>query len=445
MGPKALGAPPWLRLCLALAAAVASSLSVLWLYATTTDLSRETVPLSSVPRWTSSWSAALQVDQDEGVRITTNVPPDVKPLLPMMTNQGAPLGTTSIPRPSPTPSVPLPPHTPPSSKQSTRLNRLQPAETSQRPCNTSLQRRGRWVPRVQADPTLQLFGLPLPLWYLPADPRCDFPIVRPQQACQCLHKVAFIGDSITMGFFQIFAEYVTQKEDIILRRNVSRAEDTKDCFGGPLYDPTGHIRYKPCIPLMEPHIYAPACDLHAHYMRVNKYMPGKDGTERELRRHLAGLAAVDTAPIDVVVLNFGLHHMVAWSDRILAAYPGFVRRALEVALSAAPAASVLWLGITAQHAAKKPPQWRQLQSNDRVRQFNSAAFQAVDELRSTLGDSSRLASWDVLPLTEPTEADALSWDGVHYVRHLNTMRTLILLSHLAEPHQRCWASRGRSD
>lgn len=57
-----------------------------------------------------------------------------------------------------------------------------------------------------------------------------------------------------------------------------------------------------------------------------------------------------------------------------------MRRALEVALDAAPAASVLWLGITAQHAAKKPPQWRNLQSNERVQQFNDAAFKAVDEV-----------------------------------------------------------------
>lgn len=61
------------------------------------------------------------------------------------------------------------------------------------------------------------------------------------------------------------------------------------------------------------------CGLHVHYLRVNKYMPGKDGTERELRRFLLGLAAADPAPIDLVLLNFGLHHMVAWNDRILGA------------------------------------------------------------------------------------------------------------------------------
>ena len=40
-------------------------------------------------------------------------------------------------------------------------------------------------------------------------------------------------------------------------------------------------------------------------------------------------------------------------------------------------------------------------------------------------------------MTQPEAANAMSWDGVHYVRHMNTMRSLILLNRLAEPQQIC--------
>ena len=60
------------------------------------------------------------------------------------------------------------------------------------------------------------------------------------------------------------------------------------------------------------------CGLRVHYMRINKYMPGKDGTEKELGKFLGHLNAADPQrPTDVVVVNFGLHHMVAWNERIL--------------------------------------------------------------------------------------------------------------------------------
>eukprot|EP00667_Euglena_gracilis_P010315 EG_transcript_10509 len=438
MGPKPAGPPRPPRLCLAAAAVALSGLPLLYAAAPLAGGAPSPPRHHAVPP--PAVRAAAEVEDDLRVIITTNVAADIKPLLLMPAGKWdvrVPhrVATPSPPRPSPEAGHPA--------QTLHKPERDGPAAISRTPCPQPLQRRGRWGPRRQTTPALQLFRLPLQQWYRPEDPQCDFMLVEPAQACQCLHKVAFVGDSITMGFFQIFAEYLSQQENIILRRNVSAAEDTKDCFGGPLYDPTGHIRYKPCIPLMENRIHATGCGLHVHYLRVNKYMPGKDGTERELRRFLLGLAAADPAPIDLVLLNFGLHHMVAWNDRILASYPGFVRRALEVALDAAPAASVLWLGITAQHAAKKPPQWRNLQSNERVRQFNDAAFKAVDELRVAVrATATRLAAWDVLPMTETPEADAMSWDGVHYVRHLNTMRTLILLSHLSEPQQRCRSTAG---
>eukprot|EP00906_Rhabdomonas_costata_P035183 RCo049447 len=297
--------------------------------------------------------------------------------------------------------------------------------------------RGVWVPRAFAEKPWGLFGLPPRLWFRPLQAGCDYRPVSPQEACRCLHKVGFIGDSITLGLAQIFAEFVTQNERIILRKNISREEDKKDCFAAPLYDNTGHIRYKPCLPLMENFMYDKSCDLHVHYLRVNKWVPGVSGTQRELKQFLARLKGVDSSPIDLLYINFGLHHMVAWPDRVLSAYLACVQRAMEILLEATEGqgTKLVWAGITAQHVAKKPPEWRRLQANSRVQAYNNASFKLLrDVLRLP---HPRVDLWDPFGMTAPEAADAMSWDGVHYVRHLNTMRTQVLLNRLFEPRQRC--------
>eukprot|EP00996_Jenningsia_fusiforme_P001035 NODE_1945_length_1347_cov_39.423729_g1762_i0.p1 GENE.NODE_1945_length_1347_cov_39.423729_g1762_i0~~NODE_1945_length_1347_cov_39.423729_g1762_i0.p1 ORF type:complete len:394 (-),score=46.05 NODE_1945_length_1347_cov_39.423729_g1762_i0:50-1231(-) len=292
---------------------------------------------------------------------------------------------------------------------------------------------GSWVARSHSSPPFSLFGLPMPYWSQAGSSlnsigrNCDFRVIPPEEACARLSKVAFIGDSITMGFAQVFAEYLTQREDIILKSSAS-AIDAPDCFSGPLYDSTGHIRYKPCLPIMEPLMHDPKCEIRVHYLRVNRWTPGKDGSAVEMRRFLEDLHSRDGGkPIDLIFINFGLHHMTTWAARALTAYSSSVRSAIqELCRHSTPGVTVaVWSGITAQHGMKKPAQWRRLQSNERVQEYNRAASLAVADSAGACP----VTQWDVLGMTNSSVANNMSWDGVHYVRHLNTMRTLVLLNH----------------
>eukprot|EP00667_Euglena_gracilis_P013990 EG_transcript_14463 len=298
-----------------------------------------------------------------------------------------------------------------------------------------LERAGRWRPLARS----ALFGVPMPLWYVPADPRCGYRLVTPAQACRCLRKVAFIGDSLTRGFARAFTEYVTQNgtaKPSTSRHNKSGNASRLGCppagVGPEPFSTSG-----PLPPSLRDPCHT-VCPTAVEYTKITQYTSGRGGVERDVKRFLANLAgATPAGAVDVVVLNFGLHHMVAWADKVLANYPERVRRALELALDAAPAAAVVWLSITAQHVKKKPKEWRRLQANPRVKLFNDAAFRAIRQLQRSGGKFQRVTVWDLMPMTSPPEAEAMSKDGVHYAEHMHTMRSLILLSHLFAPSQRC--------
>jgi hypothetical protein len=138
------------------------------------------------------------------------------------------------------------------------------------------------------------------------------------------------------------------------------------------------------------------------------YPTAYGGTTQEsvVRGHLAALAE----PPYAVVVSSGLHDLAVPpvpGVAPAAVYEGNVRwlAALLNGSLTARGTRLLWVATAAVRSARQPPQWRNITSSARVREFNAAAARAVAAVGIPL--------LDVFPVSTLPFVQELSRDGVH--------------------------------